>query len=77
MANDRLYLRCNTCKQTRLLWKHYPYRQGYVFPDTIRKIDEWFMQHIYDCDGRDDFGVQPPVSIITETTKVEEEESAL
>lgn len=76
MANDRLYLRCNKCKQTLLLWKHYPAYDGFVFGD-IYIIDDWFVQHIYECDGRDDFGVQSPVSIITEATKAEEEESAL
>jgi hypothetical protein len=24
MANDRIYLRCKTCKETVMLWKHYP-----------------------------------------------------
>ena len=53
MANDRLYLRCNKCGDSILLFKHYTSGggplAGYVYHER-EVLQTWFDRHLYDVD---------------------------
>ena len=41
MANDRLWMTCTTCEHHYLVYKYYPSRQGYVWPHTDERLEEF------------------------------------
>lgn len=52
MANDRVYLRCTTCKATRLMFKFWGAgRIGDIFPNYPESIpvDSFVEKHLREC----------------------------
>lgn len=65
MANDRLFIRCDTCKSWKMLLKHFP-GKGPVTRDN--GIIEWLDSHA-DCHpslNKTDLGSSPGFSLHTE-----------
>ncbi len=47
MANDRIFMKCHGCGETKMMAKYYPtIGRGVWFPESV---SEWVEQHMWSC----------------------------
>jgi len=49
MANDRIWIECDKCRERALLFKYYPKRQGYIW--DAQATEDFLNRHLTICQG--------------------------
>ena len=62
MANNRIYLECDRCKQWVFFYKYYPSCMGYTPKDN--NLEEFVAEHLYKCNENENFLDKFPFSLV-------------